>query len=180
MTTMESYRDSDVAGLRADLKWYLLQCKPGDCFRAQDNLDLQGVCNFLPLHSVQRKRARQAYWNREPLFPYYLFIRVPEQCNWASIRSTRGVAKVVNFNGTPISVDKEIVYGLQRKCAELAGKEPEPLFEAGQKVVITDGCFKELEAIVQCTRSFERVVLLLDMLNRSQRIELPTDSISRC
>ena len=180
MTIRESHSDSDVAGLRAGLKWYLLQCKPRDCFRAQANLDLQGVCNYLPLHSVQRKRARQVFWSREPLFPHYLFIRVPTQCNWASIRSTRGVAKVISFNGMPISVDQEIVYGLRRKCAELEGSGSLPLYEAGQKVVITDGCFKELEAIVQCTRGEERVVLLLNLLNRSQRIELPTDSISSC
>lgn len=180
MTIRESSRDIDGASPDAPRQWYLLQCKPRDCFRAQSNLDQQGLRTYLPVHTVKRKRARQIYFVREPLFPHYLFIHVPEECNWAAIRSTRGVARILNFNGYPIPVPAEIVYGLQHKCAELTGDEPAPMFTSGQKVVITEGCFKELEAIVQCSHGDERVVLLLKMLNREQRIELPADIISGC
>ncbi|WP_332455243.1 transcription termination/antitermination NusG family protein, partial [Pseudomonas fragi] len=35
----------------------------------------------------------------ESLFPGYLFIHMPPGANWAPLRSTRGVARVVAFGG---------------------------------------------------------------------------------
>lgn len=162
----------------ATLNWYLVQCKPRDCFRAQSHLDEQGYRTYLPTHSVKRKHARRVYYQTEPLFPHYLFLETGEESNWAAIRSTRGVSRMVSFNGRPISVCEEIVFGLRQQCSILAGREPEPLFRKGQKVIITEGCFRELEAIVQTTRGDERVILLLSMLNREQRVELPVSAIA--
>ncbi|TGG95222.1 transcription/translation regulatory transformer protein RfaH [Natronospirillum operosum] len=182
MTIRERNNDTDVTETdpaSQQLRWYLLQCKPRECFRAQDNLERQAIDTYLPQHSVQRRRARQVYWNKEPLFPHYVFIQASPQTNWATIRYTRGVTKVVGFDGKPTPVPDHIVIGLQKKCAELAGLEPEPLFRAGERVTINEGCFRELEAIVKCTHGEQRVVLLLDLLNRTQQVELPADIVSR-
>lgn len=160
------------------IDWYLVQCKPRDSFRAKSHLDEQGYRTYLPTHSVKRKHARRVYYQTEPLFPHYLFLETSAESNWAAIRSTRGVSRIVSFNGRPIPVCDEIVLGLRQQCAILAGQEPEPIFRQGQKVVITDGCFRELEAIVQTTRGDERVILLLSMLNRQQRVELPVSSVA--
>lgn len=158
--------------------WYLVQCKPRECERGEEHLTDQGFPVFLPRHSVQRKKNRRIVWQQEPLFPHYLFLHAYPQCNWAAIRSTRGVCRVVSFNGAPLAVEEEIVLGLRHQCALLNGLEPEPVFKAGARVVITEGCFKELEAIVQTTQGDERVVLLLNMMNRSQRVELPMSSVT--
>lgn len=159
-------------------RWYLVQCKPRHTFRAEDHLVNQGFQCFLPKHQVKRKSRHKIIWAWEPLFPHYLFIRLDDESNWATIRSTRGVAQVVRFNGVPVPVPEQVVLGLQQHCARLDGAEPEPLFHPGEQVVITEGCFKQLEAVVQATKGEERVVLLLNLLNQPQRIELPVTAIS--
>lgn len=158
--------------------WYLVQCKPCDCDRGETHLKEQGFPVFLPRHSVQRKKNRKLFWKQEPLFPHYLFLNAYPECNWAAIRSTRGISRVVAFNGGPLPVEEEIIFSLRRQCALLNGQVPEPMFKAGERVVITEGCFKELEAIVHTTQGEERVVLLLNMMNRTQRVELPMSSVT--
>lgn len=172
---MDSAIDSSTP---AQVSWYLLQCKPREVFRAEQHLANQGFECFLPSHPVKRKQGNKTRWVTEPLFPHYLFIRLSGQSNWGVIRSTRGVAKVVAFNGQPRPVADELVAGLIRHCEILNGAEPEPLYKPGEKVTITEGCFRELEAVVKATKGEERVVLLLTLLNQEQQIEVPIGSVA--
>ncbi|MDQ2078312.1 transcription/translation regulatory transformer protein RfaH [Marinimicrobium sp. ABcell2] len=172
-------QDPQAQGAQAEGgTWYLVQCKAREAFRAQEHLANQGFECFLPTHPVKRTQRQKTRWVTEPLFPHYLFIRLTDASNWGVIRSTRGVAKVVSFNGQPRPVADSLVAALQHHCALLNGEEPAPLFKTGEKVVITEGCFRELEAVVQATKGEERVVLLLTLLNRQQQIEVPISTIA--
>lgn len=157
--------------------WYLVQCKPRESARAQEHLSGQHFECFLPTHQVKRTRRGRTYWVTEPLFPHYLFIHLSHLSNWSIIRSTRGVNKVVEFNGKPAVVADAIVKAIRHHCAIAAGAEPEPLYKAGESVIITEGCFRELEAIVKTAKTDERIILLLNILNRQQEIELPANAI---
>lgn len=159
-------------------QWYLVQCKPRDTFRAEQHLVNQGFECFHPTRPAKRKRRDRLVWVIEALFPHYLFIQLDDESNWGVISSTRGVANIVKFNGLPVPVPEEIIFGLKKHCAILHGTDPEPLFKPGERVVITEGCFKQLEAVVQAVKGDERVVLLLNLLHQPQRIELPLTAIS--
>jgi transcriptional antiterminator RfaH len=158
--------------------WYLIQCKPKEAFRAEEHLNNQHLECFLPTHSVKRQRGGRARWIMEPLFPHYLFIHLDNESNWGVIRSTRGVSKIVDFNGKPASVADSIVYALRHHCALLNDAEPQPIYKSGESVIITEGCFRELEAIVKTAKGEDRVILLLNILNRQQEIELPASAVS--
>lgn len=157
--------------------WYLLQCKPMQDRRAAENLDNQSFCCFLPTRAVQRRRRGRLCAVSEPLFPGYLFIRLGPETNWRALRATRGVSRVVAFNGTALPVEESIVDALRLRCAENRD-QPEPLFQPGQQVTITEGCFRNIEAIVQTVRAEDRVVLLLNLIQRQTAIDLPVASVS--
>lgn len=157
--------------------WYLVQCKPRECERALLNLEQQEFDAFLPMGDVQRRKARQVFWRNEPLFPYYLFVRLSLYSAWSKLRSTRGVAKLVRFQEFPVPVDEGIVQALQQQCSGELTTPKQALFKPGQSVMIEEGCFRELEAIVKCTKNDERVVLLLNFLNKQQKIELPAAAL---
>lgn len=159
--------------------WYLVQCKPQSANRAELNLRNQQFECFLPRHRVQRKRAGTLHWVSEPIFPNYLFIRLGEDSNWRVIRSTRGVARIVGFSGEPSRVPEQVVVGLQHLCETRQNSEPELFCKPGDKALITEGCFKDLEVIVQAVNGDERVVLLLNLLNRTQSIEMPMSTIRK-
>ena len=99
--------------------WYLVQCKPRQDERAEENLLRQGYTCYRPRHSRER---------------------------------------------------------LQQRCSAPA---PSPLLESGDKVRLNTGPFAELEAIFLSMDGNERVVLLMNILHREQKVRVPLSSIQK-
>lgn len=163
-----------------DKKWYLVQCKPRESFRAAMHLNNQGYTCFHPTYPVKRNNKRKLITIIEPLFPYYLFVLLNAESKWSPIRSTRGVSKIVHFNSKPAALPFSLVQALQERCARLNGQKPECFLKPGDKVLITEGCFKEIEAIVTAESGEERVVLMINLFNRQNEITLPLHAVKVC
>lgn len=163
--------------LHKDGEWYLVQCKPRESFRAEMHLINQGHTCFHPTHIVKRKIAGRVQWMIAPLFAHYLFVLLNDTDNWSTIRSTRGVNKMVYFGSRPAYLEHHFITALQRECAKLHGEALEPLYKVGERVLVMEGCFKEIEAIVTATDGDERVTLLLNLFNRPQYVELSTQAV---
>ena len=153
--------------------WYLVHCKPRQDERAEENLLRQGYGCYRPQHRRERivRGCRQTVV--ESLFPGYLFIQLAADANWAPLRSTRGVNRIVGFGSMPLPLDNSLIAHLQQRTATTA----EPVFEVGDSVRITSGGFADLDAIFMAMDGEQRVILLLNMLNRQQRISMPLVSI---
>lgn len=149
--------------------WYLVHCKPRQDERAEENLLRQGYGCYRPQHSRERivRGRRQTVF--ESLFPGYLFIQLTADANWAPLRSTRGVNRIVGFGSMPLPLDNGLIAHLQQREATAV----EPAFEAGDSVRITAGSFAELNAIFMAMEGEQRVILLLEMLSRQQQISVP-------
>ena len=161
-----------VVSARGD--WYLVQCKPRQDDRAEENLVRQGYECSRPSCRRERLVRGQRQYVQESLFPSYLFIRMPEGANWAPLRSTRGVARIVAFGGRPLSVNHELVTQLQARAVS----HVIPIFNPGDKVTILDQGFAGIESIFMTMDGEERVILLINLMNRQQQINLPLASIA--
>ncbi|MGE4533728.1 MULTISPECIES: transcription/translation regulatory transformer protein RfaH [Halomonas] len=173
--TTQAPESSDAAVPR----WYAIQCKGGESFRATENLVNQGFEVFHPVLEVQKKRRGKLTWVTEPLFPYYLFIRLDRLVsNWRPIRSTRGVLKLVAFGEMPIAVDDRLIETLREHGNERK-MDANLYFRAGETVQITEGPFKELQAVFESHKGEERAIVLLNLLHRQQRLEMPVANLRR-
>lgn len=164
----------------ASRRWYVLQCKPRECERAVEQLANQGYQGFVPTLKREALRRGKRTVVVEPLFPHYVFVQLCAQHdNWAPIRSTRGVAKVLRFGDLPLAVPDAIVEALQaREAGQDAGSEnPTMLFGIGQAVQINEGPLAGLDAVVAARDGTERVVLLLKLLHQEQRVSVPIGSL---
>ncbi len=159
-------------------RWYLIQSKPNEAKRAEQNLRNQRYECFLPTHRVCRQRCQRIYTRTEPLFPNYLFIRLSGHSNWRSVNSTRGVARVVAFNGRPTPVTDGLVAALRQRCVQDSEQPPEFLYQPGDTVRITQGCFRDIDAMVESHCGRERVVLLLELMQRQHRLTLPVEAVT--
>lgn len=155
--------------------WYLVQCKPRQDERAEENLVRQGYQCFRPLLSCERIVQGRRRAVVESLFPGYLFIALCSDANWAPLRSTRGVSRLVAFNGAPLPVAEKLIESLRQRAT---ANDALPLV-AGDMVRINQGCFAELEGVFDSCVGDERVVLLLTLLKQQHRIELPLGSICK-
>lgn len=157
--------------------WYLLHCKPGQHARAQWHLTQQAFEHYSPEHAVKRIARGKVTLRNEALFPGYVFVRLHQESNWQAIRATRGVSRVVSFNGAPHPVPDELIAALQERLA--APQRPAPLFKVGERVVITEGCFKHVEAIVKGETADERIIVLMQILQTEQTLEMSPTQLAR-
>ncbi|WP_457942054.1 transcription/translation regulatory transformer protein RfaH [Vreelandella alkaliphila] len=163
---------------RATPCWYVIQCKGGESFRAAEHLTNQGYEVFHPVLNAKRKRQGKLTLVSEPLFPYYLFIRLDQTVsNWRPIRSTRGVLRLLTFGNTPIAVPDTLVDTLRAQPHHQEGSHS--YFCAGEKVTITDGPFKDLEAVFKRCKGEERAIVLLNVLQRPQDVEISVDNLQK-
>ncbi|MDR5866300.1 transcription/translation regulatory transformer protein RfaH [Halomonas koreensis] len=162
-------------------RWYVIQCKGGESFRAAEHLGNQGFEVFHPVLQVQKKRRGRLTWVSEPLFPHYLFIRLDRLAsNWRPIRSTRGVLRLVTFGvDLPVPVSDALVDTLRRHGGPAADDDANVYFRAGEAVEITDGPFKDLQAVFANHKGEERAIVLLNMLHQQQRLEMPVAQLRR-
>ncbi|POD68908.1 transcription/translation regulatory transformer protein RfaH [Pseudomonas syringae] len=159
-----------------DARWYLIQTKPRQEARAEEHLRRQDFECFRPLRAAAKKIAAKAQ-AEEALFPGYLFIRMDQvHDNWYPIRSTRGVSRIVTFGGHPVPVRDHLIEQIRQR---LCTPTPALRFTQGDQVMITTGSWCDVEAIFLTTDGTERAVILLNMLQRQQKVVLPISSLSR-
>ncbi|SDS00028.1 transcriptional antiterminator RfaH [Halopseudomonas xinjiangensis] len=152
-------------------QWYLIQCKPRQDARAEEHLRNQNFPCYRPVHPVEAIRRGKRVMLDESLFPGYLFINLCQHTDsWHSIRSTRGVARLVTFCDRPVAVPGEIIVDIRQR---LAVHQAQPLFASGSAVVVSDGPFRDIQAIFQKADGEERAIILLSILQRQQSISVP-------
>jgi transcriptional antiterminator RfaH len=160
--------------------WYLLQCKPRQDERAQINLLRQNYVIFCPQIVSQRMTHGKPHHKcLEPLFPGYLFIRLSRDDNWAPLRSTRGVSRIVDFNHGPATVPDDVIEHLRTRCfkpSEIHAPQP---FKPGETLQITRGPLSTLEGVFLTMLGDERVMILLHFLNREHQVRVPLSDIER-
>ena len=159
--------------------WYLVYAKPRQERAARENLARQGYAVYLPLLRIPRRKMGQRVIRVEPMFPRYLFIYLDrEQDNWAPIRSTIGVSKLVRFGPEPSPVPDSLIQAL-REREDVEGVQDLPLhtFEAGQRVRIEEGPFMGYDGIFLAKTSQERVLVLLDIVGKAARARVDLNQL---
>lgn len=141
--------------------WYLVQTKCREELRAQSHLERQGYECYCPTDKDG------------PFFPGYLFVR-EEDRDYAPIKSTRGVMKLVGFP-EPLPVHDSLIDEYRRtdwarsdQCAP------------GSKVRTNDlaGVYAHIEAIVQAKKG-DRVLLLINMMGSQQSVLMPLKAVAQ-
>jgi transcriptional antiterminator RfaH len=162
----------------SERRWYVIQCKRREEFRALQHLERQKFSCYLPTLAVEKRRNGRKLDAREPLFPGYLFVRLDDVSdNWHPIRSTRGVIQIVRFSEHPLPLQDEIVEIIRQR---LAGNAPRATYlRPGELVVITEGCFSHLEAIFVANDGDERVMLLMNILSSEQMVSFPAINVRK-
>lgn len=165
--------------------WYAVFCKPRAEATAQVNLRRQGYLTYLPLLPTERRRDGKWVPATEPLFPRYLFVSPRDSGHsLAPVRSTLGVTGLVRFGAQPATVPEALISELRaaeaaaRAVADSPGDAPHrALFRAGMRVRLAAGPLAGLAGVFERTTGADRVIVLLELLGRSQRIMVERDSI---
>ena len=162
--------------------WYLVHTKARQEDTAITNLQRQNFRCYMPMLYVEKVRRGKPVVVAEPMFPSYVFVQLDtsgQGQSWSPIRSTLGVRELVKFGGHPPKVDAELIMALHER-EQLQQSNPQALFAAGDKVVITDGPFAGIEAIYQTADAERRSMILLSMLNKPVPMRIEPGKLRKC
>ncbi|PWQ98707.1 transcription/translation regulatory transformer protein RfaH [Leucothrix arctica] len=164
-------------------EWYLLNCKPKQDERAEENLNNQGYITFRPTLTLKKKRRNKEVLVQESLFPRYLFIYLDkENDNWAPISSTLGVSSIVRFGQEPAKATDELVAQLKQRMLlqeSMSSSTPRPDFKEGEVVAIDEGPLKGLNGVFSGYASDERVIVLLNLLSQQSKVTLRSEYVKK-
>lgn len=151
-------------------KWLLLQVKASQEKRAIDNLEYQGAECYCPMISLEKIVSRKRTTVEEALFPGYVFVNsdpARDGLSYTTLRSTRGVLKVVSFGPIPVVVPENLIDQLKRR--KLSQNDSDKLSIApikGDKLRVLAGPFKGLEAVFSESDGSMRSVIMISMLHK--------------
>jgi transcriptional antiterminator RfaH len=143
-----------------------------------EHLERQGFSCYRPTLCVEKRRQGRKVEVQDSLFPGYLFVQLDEvNDNWYPIRSTRGVIQIVRIKERPLPIEDEIVAMIRQRLA--SNKSRVSYLTPGERVLITDGCFADVEAIFVASDGDERVMLLMNILHSDQTLSFPVGSVQK-
>lgn len=151
-------------------KWYVLFVRSNQERRVATRLQAREIEHFLPCYESVRQWKDRRVKLEVPLFPGYLFVRLPflermkalTIANVVSLVGTRNLASAVS--------DEEIAWiklGIEHGKAE-----PYPYLKVGHRVVVIEGVMCGMEGVLVRKRNDTRIAVSVDSIARSFVVEV--------
>ena len=157
--------------------WYVVRSKPRAEAFAAANLRSKAIEVFLP--RLAQRFAREAVRTVEPLFPGYLFAHLSLDTQFHVASWTPGVARLLSGpDGAPAVLDESVVESLRERARDGDVLEARPALRTGDPVEIRTGPFAGLLAVIArpCSGA-GRIQILLEVLRRQTRVDLPASAV---
>jgi transcription antitermination factor NusG len=167
----------DPAG-EVDAGWYAVYTRHQHEKNVARALAGKGFDAFLPLYvAVHRWKDRDKKLSL-PLFPCYVFLRCPLE-RWQPILTIPGVHSVLGFGGKRSMIPDSEVEAIRRMVGSPLKAEPHPFLKCGDRVQLRAGPLQGLEGILLRKRNIWKLVVSVQMLQRSVAVEVDASMVER-
>lgn len=164
---------------QAGAVWIVVNAHPNREQEAATHLRNQGYEAYVPVMRKQIRHARQVREVLRPLFPGYLFVRLDSsRIRWRPILSTVGVRSVVCMGESPCIVPFALIDDLKLLEKDGVIVRASLSLQVGDAVRIAHGAFDGLAGKIIGLSEKDRLIVLIDFLNRPVRVTLPGDYLS--
>lgn len=152
------------------MNWYVLQSKPKQEYRADENLKAWSLETLLPQVRGSAGAAR-SHSRVMPMFPGYLFARFDADEVLAKVRFTRGVSKIVGTPEGPSPVDDCIIAVLRERMDQSGIVQTTAALCVGDKVRIVGGPLADFMGVFErSATASHRITVLLSLLSAQVRV----------
>lgn len=151
--------------------WFAVSTRPRHERVVAQGLTTLGLETFLPLYRSRRRWSDRTKELELPLFAGYVFARfgVLER---VPILRTPGVRSIVSLGKFPTPIPDHEIQALQQMVASGVPVEPWPYLRVGQRVRLERGPLEGLEGILVQVKRGWRVVVSVNLLQRSVAAEV--------
>lgn len=158
-----------------EARWYALFVRSNHEKHVALHLKDRAIEHFLPLYESLRQWSDRKVKLLCPLFPGYVFVRLP----YVERTKVLYIPNVVNLVGTrtaPSAISDEEINWMKRGTA--TGKaQPHPFLKAGTRVRVKTGAMADMEGYLIRVQHATRVLISLDSITRAFVIEIDSDSL---
>jgi len=159
-------------------KWAAVNTQPHREALAIEHLQRQNFECYCPMVRKSVRHARKQHEVLRPLFPGYLFVAIdPDIHRWRPILSTIGVRTLVRCGERLAMLGAEFIDALKARELDGAICRPSSPYRVGQEVRITGGALDGLVATIIEKSEKDRLVVLLELLNRPVRVKLDSQQV---
>ena len=160
----------------AHCDWFALSVKHRHEKAVAAALGVLGVEALLPLYRSARDWSDRTKQLDIPLFPGYLFAKIEPDSRLHVLR-VPAVTRIVAFGGKPAVVDAEEIATIRAALASKLPLSPWPHLKAGDRIRVERGPLKGIEGLLLRERDCLRLVIGVELLQRSVAVEISADLI---
>jgi transcription antitermination factor NusG len=156
--------------------WYALTARHQHERAVVSGLEASGFEALLPLYKTLSKWSDRTKELQAPLFPGYVFARF---CDDDRVRLLRipAVTSIVGFGGTPARLSTRELADIRAAVESKLPLRPWPFLKKGDRVRVTRGPLRDVEGTLLHEKDCLRLVLGIEMLQRSVAVEVSPDMI---
>lgn len=151
--------------------WYALTVKPRHERATARNLRSKGLEEFSPVYRARRLWCDRIKELETELFPGYVFCRFCYEQRLL-VLNTPGVTSIVGFGKRPLPVDDQEIEAVRAVVTSGLPIQPWPYLRTGQQVRIEQGCLEGVVGIVLRDRDAFRVLINVEILQRTVAVEI--------
>jgi transcription termination/antitermination protein NusG len=157
--------------------WYAVRVRSNFERTAGIILEHKGVEQFVPTYRSRRRWADRIKTLDVPLFPGYLFCRIPLHRRNVVV-TTEGVVGFVGIGREPVAVSQTEIDAIRTVVQSEASAQPWPFLKIGQTVRISGGALAGAEGILIRVKTSWRLVVSVTLLARSVAVEIDAAYVS--
>lgn len=162
------------------MNWYVIQSKPKQEVRAEENLRAWNVETLLPRLLRPTRSTDMSRSRIEPLFPGYLFARFDADEMFCKMRYTRGVSKILGTSEGPTPLADSVINLIKERMDASGVVSVASALRPGDRVRIIGGPFRDFLAVFEFSATAaQRVTVLLSTLNAQVRVALDGHLVER-
>jgi transcription termination/antitermination protein NusG len=158
--------------------WYAIYTRSRHEFYVKRQLDHKEISNLLPLYTKISQWKDRKKEIQLPLFPGYLFVRIP-LLNRMAVLATFGVVYIVGDGSASLPVPDESINTIQSFLTQGLKCDPHPYLKVGNRVRITEGPLSGIEGILIRKKNRTLLVVSVDLIQRSVSVEIESWKIER-
>lgn len=145
--------------------------------RVAEQFTGRNVEHFLPQYESTRRWKDRKVRLHLPLFPGYLFVHIASQ-ERLRVLQVPGVVQLVGPHGSPTPLPEEDISRIREFLGQ--GWRAHPYLQAGRRARVMRGPLAGIEGIVLRRKNRSRLVLSLDLIQRSMAIEMDEGDLGLC
>ncbi len=159
--------------------WFALGIAPRHEKFAGRILCNKGYETLLPAYRRCHQYSGRSRSFELPLFPGYLFCRFDPSAR-LPVLTTPGVLRILGAGKVPVPVADDEILSIRRAMEARVAMRPHPYEHerCGQRGRISSGPLAGIEGLVVTTKSQLRMVLSVELLQRSVLLEIDGDCVS--